>query len=291
MMQQNRNASPNNDERHRRLVAEDFTGILVMRTDGQILSCNAAVAGIFGFDSPEEAATANFLGFLRSRQDGIELLEMVRQQGVVDRHELEMTQRNGDPVYVVARLVGNFANGELTDLHVYLFNDTKRKRFEQQLVQTQKMEGLGTLAGGIAHDFNNILAIILGYTNKLESTRSKPYEVPGALKGIKEAVDRGAALVQQLLTSARQTEARFSSVDLNGLVRDLERMLQATFPKTINFKLELQEDLPPITADKSQIHQVLLNLCVNARDAMADGGVLTLVTGLTAGADLIEMFS
>jgi len=279
------------DERYRRFVTEDFTGMLVMRTDGQIVTCNPAVASIFGFDSTEEAASANFFGFLRSRQDGIELLETVRQHGMVDRHELEMTQRNGDPVYVVARLIGNFANGELTELHVYLFNDTKRKRLEQQLVQAQKMEGLGTLAGGIAHDFNNILAIILGYTNKLESSRSKPHEFPGAIKVIKEAVERGAALVQQLLTSARQTEARLSSVDLNALVRELERMLQATFPKTISFLLELDPDLPLITADKSQIHQVLLNLCVNARDAMPEGGTLNIVTSTTPGADLTEMFS
>ncbi|PYI91591.1 MAG: hybrid sensor histidine kinase/response regulator [Verrucomicrobia bacterium] len=279
------------DERYRRFVTEDFTGMLVMRTDGQIVTCNPAVAGIFGFDSVEEAMSANFFAFLRNRQDGIELLETVRQHGMVDRHELEMTQRNGDPVYVVTRLIGNFANGELTELHVYLFNDTKRKRLEQQLVQAQKMEGLGTLAGGIAHDFNNILAIILGYTNKLESSHSKPNEFPGAIKVIKEAVERGAALVQQLLTSARQTEARFSSVDLNALVRELESMLQATFPKTISFHLELAPDLPLITADKSQIHQVLLNLCVNARDAMPAGGTLTLATSITPGPDLTEMFS
>ncbi|MEY2575433.1 MAG: hypothetical protein QOF80_920 [Verrucomicrobiota bacterium] len=279
------------DERYRRFVTEDFTGMLVMRTDGQIVTCNPAVAGIFGFDSLEEAVSANFFAFLRSRQDGIELLETVRQHGMVDRHEMEMTQRNGDPVYVVARLIGNFVNGELTELHVYLFNDTKRKRLEQQLVQAQKMEGLGTLAGGIAHDFNNILAIILGYTNKLESAHSKPHEFPGAIKVIKEAVERGAALVQQLLTSARQTEARFSSVDLNALVRELESMLQATFPKTINFNLELAPDLPVITADKSQLHQVLLNLCVNARDAMPAGGTLTLATSITPGPELTEMFS
>ncbi|MDP9099808.1 MAG: ATP-binding protein [Verrucomicrobiota bacterium] len=279
------------DERYRRFVTEDFTGMLVMRTDGQIVTCNPAVASIFGFDSLEEAVSANFFAFLRSRQDGIELLETVRQHGMVDRHEMEMTQRNGDPVYVVARLIGNFTKGELTELHVYLFNDTKRKRLEQQLVQAQKMEGLGTLAGGIAHDFNNILAIILGYTNKLESSHSKPNEFPGAIKVIKEAVERGAALVQQLLTSARQTEARFSSVDLNALVRELERMLQATFPKTISFNLELAPDLPVITADKSQLHQVLLNLCVNARDAMPAGGTLTLGTSITAGPELTEMFS
>jgi two-component system cell cycle sensor histidine kinase/response regulator CckA len=188
-------------------------------------------------------------------------------------------------------LIGDFSSGELTELRVYLFNDTKRKRLEQQLVQAQKMEGLGTLAGGIAHDFNNILAIILGYTNKLESSRSKPNEIPGAIKVIKEAVERGAALVQQLLTSARQTEAHFSSFDLNTLVRELERMLEATFPKTISFLLELAPDLPPITADRSQIYQVLLNLCVNARDAMPAGGTLTLVTSITPGAGLTEMFS
>ncbi len=279
------------DERYRRFVTEDFTGMLVMRTDGRIVTCNPAVASIFGFDSLEEAVSANFFAFLRSRQDGIELLETVRQHGMVDRHEMEMTQRNGDPVYVVARLIGNFTNGELAELHVYLFNDTKRKRLEQQLVQAQKMEGLGTLAGGIAHDFNNILAIILGYTNKLESSHSKPNEFPGAIKVIKEAVERGAALVQQLLTSARQTEAHFSSIDLNALVRELESMLQATFPKTINFNLELSPDLPVITADKSQLHQVLLNLCVNARDAMPTGGTLTVVTSITPGRELTEMFS
>ena len=279
------------EDRSGRFVTEDFTGNLIMRTDGQIVSCNSAVANIFGVDSVEEALAANFFAFLRSRQDGIELLELVRQNGMVDRHELEMSQRNGDPVYVVARLIGSFESGELTELRVYLFNDTKRKRLEQQLVQAQKMEGLGTLAGGIAHDFNNILAIILGYTNKLESFRAKPNEVPGAIKVIKEAVERGAALVQQLLTSARQTEARFSSVDLNALVRELERMLQATFPKTISFNLELQPDLPLITADKSQIHQVLLNLCVNARDAMPAGGTLTIATSITAGPELTEMFS
>jgi signal transduction histidine kinase/ActR/RegA family two-component response regulator len=278
-------------ERYGRFVTEDFTGTLVMRTDGQIITCNRAVADIFGYDSVEEATSANFFAFLRNRQDGIELLETVRQHKMVDRHELEMTQRNGDPVYVVARLIGDFSSGELTELRVYLFNDTKRKRLEEQLVQAQKMEGLGTLAGGIAHDFNNILAIILGYTNKMESSGLKQNEIPGAIKVIKEAVERGAALVQQLLTSARQTEARFSSVDLNALVRELERMLQATFPKTIIFNLELSSDLPPITADKSQIHQVLLNLCVNARDAMPKGGTLTIATSITPGPDLTEMFS
>jgi PAS domain S-box-containing protein len=278
------------EEHYRRFVTEDFTGTLSIKADGRIMTCNPAFASIFGFASTEEATAGNFLELLRSRKDGVELLDMVRQHGIVERHELEMSQRGGEPVYVVARLVGLFSEGVLSDLQVYLFNDTKRKRLEQQLVQAQKMEGLGTLAGGIAHDFNNILAIILGYTNRLEALIPKP-ETPGAVKIIKEAVERGAALVQQLLTSARQTEARFSALDLNDLVRELEKMLQATFPKMIGFGLRLEPDLPLITADRSQIYQVLLNLCVNARDAMKDGGTLTLETAMTPGAELMESFT
>lgn len=278
------------EEHYRRFVTEDFTGTLSIRADGRIVTCNPAFANIFGFASIEEATTANFLELLRSRKDAAELLEIVRQHGIVERHELEMRQRGGDPVYVVARLVGSFADGALTDLQVYLFNDTKRKRLEQQLIQAQKMEGLGTLAGGIAHDFNNILAIILGYTNRIETLGARS-ETSGAIKIIKDAVERGAALVQQLLTSARQTEARFSALDLNALVRELEKMLQATFPKMIDFELRLLPDLPLITADPSQIYQVLLNLCVNARDAMKDGGTLTLETAMTPGAELAESFT
>src|SRR3981081_2497378 len=120
-MEEQPNPLRETDERYRRFVTEDFTGMLVMRTDGQIVTCNPAVASIFGFDSVEEAASANFFAFLRSRQDGIELLETVRQHGMVDRHELKMTQRNGDPVYAVARLTGKFTNRELTEAPLFRF--------------------------------------------------------------------------------------------------------------------------------------------------------------------------
>ncbi len=280
------------EERYRRFVEEDFTGNLIMRPDGRIMACNPAFARIFGFDSVEEARETNFMSLLRSRKDGSELFDLVRQGETIDTHEMELRQRNGEPVYVVARFLGRFnEQGELKELQGYLFNDTKRKRLEQQLMQAQKMEGLGTLAGGIAHDFNNILAIILGYTTRLEKWQTEPDHIPGAIKVIKDAVERGAALVQQLLASARQTEARLSSVDLNDLIRELEKMLQATFPKMISFDLQLDPALPHITADRSQIHQVLLNLCVNARDAMLSGGTITLETSMTTGAEISEYFT
>ncbi|HEV3409811.1 MAG TPA: ATP-binding protein [Chthoniobacterales bacterium] len=281
------------EERYRHMWEEALTGDLIVRPDGRILACNPAFVRIFGFASAEEALATDFNSLLRTTKDLAELFALVRKEGRLERHEMEMRQPNGEAVYVIARIVGVFdPAGELQRVQAYLFNDTKRKRLEEQLVQAQKMEGLGTLAGGIAHDFNNILAIILGYTNQLEKWGARrPELIPGAIKVIKDTVDRGAALVQQLLTSARQTEAHLTPVDLNTLVRDLERMLSATFPKMINFDLQLQPDFPPITADRSQIHQVLLNLCVNARDAMPNGGTITLQTSIVSGERLPESFT
>jgi two-component system cell cycle sensor histidine kinase/response regulator CckA len=279
------------EERYRRFVEEDLTGNLIMRPDGSIITCNPAFARIFGFDSIEEARAANFLSLLHTKNEGAELLASLRPNESTERHELEMQQRDGDTVYVATKFIGSFDEaGGLNEVKGYFFNDTKRKRLEQQLIQAQKMEGLGTLAGGIAHDFNNILAIILGHTIRLEDWKKHPEQMPEAIKVIRDAVARGASLVQQLLTSARQTEARFTPLDLNALVQELDRMLEATFPKTINFILQLHPGLPPAKADRSQIHQVLLNLCVNARDAMPHGGTITLVTGVSSGDELRVSF-
>ena len=278
--------------RYQRCLNEALTGNFIARPDGQIFICNPAFAQMFGFDSVEQAQTANFVSLLRNRKDGAELLEVLSRGEAVERHELEMLHRDGHAVYVVARLVGYLEDGKtFAEMQGYLFNDTKRKRLERQLIQAQKMEGLGTLAGGIAHDFNNILAIILGYTSRLETADTPPAQTAAAIKIIREAVERGAALVQQLLTSARQTEAQFSSVDLNALVHELEKMLQATFPKMIHFDLKLARSLPLVTADRSQIHQVLLNLCVNARDAMPNGGVITVETSSAEGTEVAELFA
>jgi signal transduction histidine kinase/ActR/RegA family two-component response regulator len=275
-----------------RFLEEVLTGNALLEPSGRIIACNPPFARFFGFDSVAEAKAANFFSLLRSRKEGMEIFELARRNQSLERHELEMRQRDGETVCVVARFIGRFApDGELTQLEAYLFNDTKRKRLEEQLVEAQKMESLGTLAGGIAHDFNNILAIILGYTTRLENWRADPTQMRSALTVIREAVERGAALVQQLLTSARQTEAHFAPVDLNSVVRDLEKMLSATFPKTIVFDLRLDPMLPSIEADRNQLYQVLLNLCVNARDAMPNGGQLTLGTRAPTPDEVREHFT
>jgi two-component system cell cycle sensor histidine kinase/response regulator CckA len=180
---------------------------------------------------------------------------------------------------------------ELERANIALLSEMEEeKRLEEQLRQSQKLESIGTLTGGIAHDFNNILNIIRGHASFIGEVRSKDEELQQALKIIDETVDRGTAIVQQLLAIARRSEARLEQLNLNDLVKNLERLLGETFPKTIDVGLHLDPSTPSVTADPNQIDQVLLNISLNARDAMPEGGKLVLTTGTAAGAELRARF-
>src|SRR6185295_9965361 len=155
-----------------------------------------------------------------------------------------------------------------------LLDMEERRKLQEQFVQAQKMESIGTLAGGIAHDFNNILSIIEGYAFILNGYGSNNPDIAESLTVINKTVQRGSALVQQLLTLARKSSTKVEAININGVIDDLIGLMTQTFPKTIEFSSALEANLPPITGDKNQIEQALLNLCVNARDAMSNGGRL-----------------
>jgi two-component system, cell cycle sensor histidine kinase and response regulator CckA len=163
---------------------------------------------------------------------------------------------------------------------------TERKRLEQQFFQAQKMEGLGTLAGGIAHDFNNILGIITGHVQLLDQTQCSAETLRRHAGAIGKAADRGAALVQQLLTFARKSNATLEPIQVNEIIQELHRLFTETFPKDIAIVADLDPNIPSIVADGSQIHQVILNLCINARDAMPSGGSLFLTTNIVPSESL-----
>jgi PAS domain S-box-containing protein len=176
--------------------------------------------------------------------------------------------------------------GEVTNLLCLREDITERKRLEQELRQAQKMESLGTLAGGIAHDFNNLLAIINGYAEFCLIHNADAAQVKKSLQEIHRAAQRASGLVRQILTFSRKNEVRFAPFDLNQHVRDLVALLAETFPRTVTFDLRLADKLPLLLADQNQVQQILLNLCVNARDAMPQGGSITVSTELRRGAEL-----
>lgn len=176
---------------------------------------------------------------------------------------------------------------ELEQANRTLIEDIEeRQKLEEQLRQAQKMESIGTLAAGVAHDFNNILNIILGYASVLREHAGKGDRIAETLNVIDEAIRRGAVLVQQLLTIGKKTEESLEPTDVNTLIHGLLRLLRQTFRKTIEVTPELGRELPPVMASPSQINQALLNLCINARDAMPDGGKLTLRTEAVDGTTL-----
>src|SRR5262245_49976857 len=158
----------------------------------------------------------------------------------------------------------------------------EHQKLESQLWQAQKLESIGTLAGGIAHEFNNILNIIKGYALLIRQTPSIGENIAESLNVIDESVERGAYEVKQLLTLARKTESRLALCNPNDLLLDLAKLLKQTLPKTIELTLHLHSKVPSVAIVTNQITQALLNLAVNSRDAMPNGGELTLKTTVVA---------
>jgi two-component system cell cycle sensor histidine kinase/response regulator CckA len=163
----------------------------------------------------------------------------------------------------------------------------ERKRLEEKLRHAQKMESVGTLAGGIAHDFNNILNIIRGYATLIGQQPLAGWQLKESLNVIDHEIERGASVVRQLLTVARQTDTHLVPTDVNEVVSTLTELIK-TFPKTIAVSLELEPQLPQVLADSAQFSRALLNLCVNARDAMPEGGQLTIKTTIADASEAAD---
>jgi PAS domain S-box-containing protein len=168
--------------------------------------------------------------------------------------------------------------GEITHFIAIKAEVTERKRLEQQLRQAQKMEAVGRLAGGVAHDFNNMLTIISGYSGLLIEHPGIAEPLRGYVDEIRNASGRAASLTRQLLAFSRQQVLAPRVLDLNSVVSNIQKMLKRLIGEDIDLVTALGESLWPIMADPGQLEQVLMNLAVNARDAMPDGGVVTIET-------------
>ncbi|NOY44497.1 MAG: response regulator, partial [Deltaproteobacteria bacterium] len=169
--------------------------------------------------------------------------------------------------------------GQRPAVLLVLHDLTERHRLEERLRHAQRLEAVGTLAGGIAHEFRNLLQIVQGQADLLDAALGADPALGRRVARIVQACRRGTRLTSQLLTFSRQVESRLRSVDLNHEVRQIVEVLRGTLPRMIEIRTVLEGDLPPVRADPAQIEQVLVNLALNASDAMPGGGVLTIETG------------
>ncbi len=279
------------EEKYRRLFEESKDVIYLTTPDGKWIDINPSGVELFGFSSKEELLPTAVTDLYFNPEDRRTFQRCVEEEGFVKDFELLLKRKDGEKLMVLltADAVRDDA-GRIVAYRGIIRDVTKQKQLEKQLIQVQKMESIGTLAGGIAHDFNNILQIIRGYASFLRFGAEKPERTAQSIAAIDQAVKRGADLVRQILTFARKTDVVFGPISANLMIKEFAKMLAETFPKTINFSLELAKDVPPIVADVTQLHQLLLNLCVNARDAMPDGGTVTISTEAIRGALVQKRF-
>jgi|GEM_PF-693013 len=193
-------------------------------------------------------------------------------------HRETMELRIGDSWFAVVVDPILDENGQYSGA-VHIVSDiTERRRLEAQLHQSQKMEAVGTLAGGIAHDFNNILAAIMGYAEIALAEAEEGQSNRAELKGVLQAASRAKKLVQQILTFSRRAEHLLKLININEAVVSAGNLLKQTLPKMIEIQMDLSDGLAPAMGNPYQIEQILMNLGTNARDAMPDGGTLTIAT-------------
>jgi two-component system, cell cycle sensor histidine kinase and response regulator CckA len=157
-------------------------------------------------------------------------------------------------------------------------NEEKQKQLQEQLMQAQKMESVGRLAGGVAHDFNNLLSIILGYGENILETLHSADPIKDQLSEIVNAGKRAATLTRQLLAFSRKQPMQTSEINLNSVIQNMEKMLRRLISEDIKLSINLEDSLPKIVADPGQLEQILMNLVINARDAMQNGGSLIIET-------------
>ncbi len=190
----------------------------------------------------------------------------------------ELARRRGDRVPVEAHARVLIGDGDVVGVMTIAKDLSERERFEHELRQAQKMEAVGRLATGIAHDFNNLITVLLGYSDELLEHIPEHSEARHAAVSVRRATERALALTQQLLAFSRRQAAVSNSVDLNRIITHMEDMLRRLLGPQITVHVTLQPGLDIITGDESQISQVIMNLAVNARDAMPTGGTLTITT-------------
>ena len=194
------------------------------------------------------------------------------------RFEYRMINKDGDVVWIEDFVQVIAENGQPVALQGSLMDISERKRLEFELQQSQKMQAIGRLAGGIAHDFNNVLTVISTYAELMLGRLNEHDAHHGPVKAIREASERAAALTSQLLVFSRKSTSESKVLNLNEIVRGSEKLLNRVIGEDILLETRLSDDIANIRSDRSQIEQVILNLAINARDSMPDGGRVVLAT-------------
>jgi len=277
----NEEALRRSEARYRSLVQSAVYGIYRSSLEGRFFDVNPALIAMLGYDSAEEVVA------LDPKSDVfLDPIEQARVMGEFQRgaslDNVEVRWKRKDGSAITVRLSGRVVNSPEESaaevVEVIAEDITERRVLENQFRQAQKMEAVGRLAGGVAHDFNNLLMVISGYAEVLLEQTRKGSPLYPKIEAIHQAADRATTLTRQLLAFSRKQLLELKVVDLNLIIEDMERLLRPLIGENIELMTELGPDLGRTRADAGQIEQVIMNLVVNAKDAMPSGGKIVIKT-------------
>ncbi len=263
-------------DRYESILRHAPFGVFLAAADGVILEWNPALERILGESWAGQVPRRKAHQFFVDPRDFETLAAQARNEGTIIGCETRWRKSDGEEIHVRLTASAFLERGRIA-LEVLAEDVTERRRLGEQVRQAQKMEAIGRLAGGVAHDFNNLLTVISGEARFLlsgEMSAGIDEEVRESLEAIQEAGDRGGGLTRQLLAFSRRQVVQKAPLDLNEVVRKLERMLVRVLGEQVELTTDLAREVRPVVADAGEMEQVLVNLAVNARDAMPDGGTL-----------------
>jgi len=267
------------EQRFRALFDNANDGVVVLDKNGIIINMNNKFCEMHGFY--KEALIGTHFRLLEVEDNKDENKERLKRilNGEPLVFETEHYKRDGTNILLEVSSKGISIGG---DLYVQSFHRdiTEKKAIQEQLIQSQKMESIGALAGGIAHNFNNLLTAILGYAELLQEYSDLDAESKQRVNNIESSARKAGVLVSKLLSFSRREKFEVLPLNLNDVINDSVKLLEGVLDKRIGLKTELSEGIPTIEGDPNQLEQVIMNFMVNARDAMPDGGLITIKTSM-----------
>jgi PAS domain S-box-containing protein len=262
---------------HRSLFENATDGIIVLDQNGIILNVNDKACELHGFS--RDALMGTHIRLLESSESRDKMAERMRRifDGESLVYEAKHNMKDGTSIHLEISSKA-IKIGDAVYLQSFYRDITEKKKMQQHLFQSQKMESIGVLAGGIAHDFNNILAAILGHAEIIRRTSTLDAKSVRSLSVIEDASRRAGRMITKLLGFARKSKYEMTPINVNDVVYDSVKLLEQVVDKNINLSVELANPLPTIMGDANQMEQVIMNFIVNARDSMPKGGRIVIKT-------------
>lgn len=266
------------EAKYQEIFDESEDVIFISTPDGRFVDVNPAGVKLFGYSSKEEMIdSVSSHDLFQNNSDRILFKKELEAKGFVKNKELALKRKDGKQIIVMeTSTVVRDEQGNVQFYRGIIRDITDQKHLEQQLIQVQKLDSLGRLAGGVAHDFNNVLTMITSAAQMMQPLTAMNEKLARYTKMIVEASMRGASISKQLLLFARSEKIELKPISLSHIVNEVRQLLEHTFPKSVKIITEVAADEALIMGESAHLHQVLVNLSINAKDAMPNGGSITI---------------